>query len=47
MSKKYCVRISMDDAPHLDEETKKEIIEALLPEDRYPRSKGVPVGSKL
>lgn len=43
MSGKYCIQATWDDCPHLDGETKKELLKSIPPYQREARTKGVPV----
>jgi phage terminase large subunit-like protein len=46
MGKKFIVMATWDDAPHLDEKTKRELWDSLPPHQREARSKGIPsIGS--
>jgi len=39
---RFCIQASWDDAPHLTEEAKREILESYPPHERDARSKGIP-----
>lgn len=43
MSDRYSLQIGWDDAPHLDEDQKKELWDAIPPHQRDARTKGVPL----
>ena len=40
---RHCVPISWDEVPHLDEETKKQLMSGMLPHMREARTKGIPM----
>jgi hypothetical protein len=40
---RYCVQISWDEVPHLDAETKKTLLDGMMPHMRDARTKGIPV----
>lgn len=40
---RFCIQASWSDVPHLDEETKKQLIESMPPHMREARTKGIPM----
>lgn len=40
---RYCVQISWDEVPHLDESTKAKLLEGMLPHMRDARTRGIPM----
>ena len=40
---RFCIQASWSDVPHLDEDTKKQLIESMPPHMREARTKGIPM----
>jgi len=40
---RYCTQITWDDVPHLDEQTKGQLLESIPPHQRDARTKGIPI----